>query len=135
MSVKEFSDKLRKREQRRTHVRKNIEGSPAKPRMTIFKSNRYLYVQVIDDAAGTTLADQVLQPVADTPSLLASGSGQLPTPCPGLFTGEATLNGFKQDVYLTFLDQAILFGSYTYDTAQTGSNPSYTYAYGVALKQ
>jgi large subunit ribosomal protein L18 len=56
MSVKEFSDKLRKREQRRTHVRKNIEGTPAKPRMTVFKSNRYLYVQVIDDAAGTTLA-------------------------------------------------------------------------------
>ena len=56
MSVKEFSDKLRKREQRRTHVRKNIDGTPEKPRMTVFKSNRYLYVQVIDDAAGTTLA-------------------------------------------------------------------------------
>jgi large subunit ribosomal protein L18 len=56
MSVKEYSDKLRKREQRRTHVRKNIEGTPEMPRMTVFKSNRYLYVQVVDDAAGTTLA-------------------------------------------------------------------------------
>jgi large subunit ribosomal protein L18 len=55
MSVKEFSDKQRKREQRRLHVRKNIEGTPGKPRMTVFKSNRYLYVQVVDDAAGTTL--------------------------------------------------------------------------------
>ena len=45
MSVKELSDKLRKREQRRIHVRKNIDGVPDKPRMTIFKSNRYLYVQ------------------------------------------------------------------------------------------
>ncbi len=56
MSVKELNDKLRKREQRKLHVRKNLEGTPATPRMTVFKSNRYLYVQVIDDEAGTTLA-------------------------------------------------------------------------------
>ena len=56
MSVKELSDKLRKRDQRKLHVRKNIEGTPGKPRMTVFKSNRYMYVQVIDDSAGTTLA-------------------------------------------------------------------------------
>jgi len=56
MSVKELSDKLRKREQRRLHVRKTLSGTPEKPRMTVFKSNRYLYVQVIDDSAGATLA-------------------------------------------------------------------------------
>jgi large subunit ribosomal protein L18 len=56
MSVKELSDKLRKREQRKLHVRKALSGTPEKPRMTVFKSNRYLYVQVIDDAAGATLA-------------------------------------------------------------------------------
>ncbi|MEI6387759.1 MAG: 50S ribosomal protein L18 [Spirochaetota bacterium] len=56
MSVRELNDKLRKREQRRTHVRKNIEGTPEKPRMTVYKSNKYIYVQVIDDTAGSTLA-------------------------------------------------------------------------------
>ncbi len=56
MSVKEQSDKLRKRDQRRMHVRKNVSGTPEKPRMTIFKSNNYLYVQVIDDSIGGTLA-------------------------------------------------------------------------------
>jgi len=56
MSVKELSDKLRKREQRRLHVRKTLSGTPEKPRMTVFKSNRYLYVQVVDDSAGATLA-------------------------------------------------------------------------------
>jgi large subunit ribosomal protein L18 len=55
MSVHELDDKQRKRVQRRTHVRKNIEGNPEKPRMTVFKSNRYLYVQVIDDLEGKTL--------------------------------------------------------------------------------
>jgi large subunit ribosomal protein L18 len=56
MSVHELSDKLRKREQRRKHVRKNLSGSGGTPRMTVFKSNRYLYVQVIDDSVGSTLA-------------------------------------------------------------------------------
>jgi len=56
MSVHEQGDKLRKRQQRKLHVRKNLSGTSEKPRMTIFKSNRYLYVQVIDDTAGATLA-------------------------------------------------------------------------------
>jgi large subunit ribosomal protein L18 len=56
MSVKELSDKLRKREQRKLHVRKTLSGTPEKPRMTVYKSNRYMYVQVIDDVAGKTLA-------------------------------------------------------------------------------
>jgi large subunit ribosomal protein L18 len=56
MSVKELSDKLRKREQRKLHVRKTLSGTPEKPRMTVFKSNKYLYVQVVDDVAGATLA-------------------------------------------------------------------------------
>jgi large subunit ribosomal protein L18 len=56
MSTKEIESKLRKRDQRKTHVRKNLEGTPDRPRMTVFKSNRYLYVQVIDDAEGKTLA-------------------------------------------------------------------------------
>jgi len=56
MSVKELNDKLRKRRQRKLHVRKTLSGTPEKPRLTVFKSNRYLYVQVIDDVGGATLA-------------------------------------------------------------------------------
>jgi large subunit ribosomal protein L18 len=56
MSVRELSDKLRKRVQRKHHVRKTLSGTTEKPRMTVFKSNRFLYVQVIDDEAGATLA-------------------------------------------------------------------------------
>jgi len=56
MSVKEQSDKLRKRGQRKMHIRKTLSGTPEKPRMTVFKSNKYMYVQVIDDAAGATIA-------------------------------------------------------------------------------
>ena len=48
----------RKRRARRTRVmrvRKSVRGSSDKPRLSISKSNRHLYVQLIDDQKGVTL--------------------------------------------------------------------------------
>jgi large subunit ribosomal protein L18 len=56
MSTKELSEKIRRRGARKVHVRKTISGTAERPRLTVFKSNRYLYVQVVDDLAGVTLA-------------------------------------------------------------------------------
>jgi large subunit ribosomal protein L18 len=33
-----------------------VRGSAARPRLAVFRSNRYIYAQLIDDDAGTTLA-------------------------------------------------------------------------------
>jgi large subunit ribosomal protein L18 len=41
---------------RHRRVRKKIHGTAARPRLAVFRSNRHLSVQVIDDDAGTTLA-------------------------------------------------------------------------------
>lgn len=53
-------DRLKKKKlqriRRKRHIRKTIIGSLERPRMSVFKSNRHIYVQVIDDGAGTTLA-------------------------------------------------------------------------------
>ncbi len=48
-------DKDRKRLKRKIHIRKRIYGTPERPRMSVFKSNRSLYIQVIDDTQGKTL--------------------------------------------------------------------------------
>ena len=48
-------DKYRKRAKRKVHIRKHISGTATKPRMTVFRSNAHMYVQVIDDVAGHTL--------------------------------------------------------------------------------
>ncbi len=37
-------------------VRNKISGTAARPRMTVFRSNKQIYVQVIDDLSGKTLA-------------------------------------------------------------------------------
>jgi len=41
---------------RRSRVRDKVHGSDAKPRLSVFRSNKYLYVQVISDESGRTLA-------------------------------------------------------------------------------
>jgi len=40
----------------RERIRRKLTGTEQRPRMAIFKSQKYIYVQVIDDAAGKTLA-------------------------------------------------------------------------------
>jgi large subunit ribosomal protein L18 len=44
------------RAKRHVRVRKNVAGTPARPRMSIFRSLAEIYAQVIDDEAGQTLA-------------------------------------------------------------------------------
>ncbi len=44
------------RRRRHFRVRKTVYGSGARPRLAVFRSNRYIYAQVIDDDGGHTLA-------------------------------------------------------------------------------
>ena len=41
---------------RKASIRKSIIGTQEKPRMSVFKSAKHIYVQVIDDSNGATLA-------------------------------------------------------------------------------
>ncbi len=47
--------KNKRRKKRALRVRKFLRGSSAKPRMSVFKSNSHIYVQLIDDEKGKTL--------------------------------------------------------------------------------
>lgn len=53
--MKHIIDKSRRRIRRKIGIRKRITGTAARPRMTVFKSNRFTYLQVIDDSQGATL--------------------------------------------------------------------------------
>ena len=52
---KKCSDKIRRRLKRKFHIRKHLSGTAQIPRMSVFKSNKNLYVQVIDDEVSKTL--------------------------------------------------------------------------------
>jgi large subunit ribosomal protein L18 len=49
-------NKLERRSRRKRGIRKKITGSGQKPRISVFKSNRHLYVQAIDDRSGSTVS-------------------------------------------------------------------------------
>jgi len=53
--MKRVIDKQRKLQQRKRHIRKRVSGTGTKPRMSVYRSNTHMYVQVIDDVAGVTL--------------------------------------------------------------------------------
>jgi large subunit ribosomal protein L18 len=40
---------------RKSRVRKTVHGDPARPRLTVFRSAKHIYAQVIDDESGKTL--------------------------------------------------------------------------------
>lgn len=44
------------RKRRQARVRRRISGTPARPRLNVFRSASHIYAQVIDDVAGRTLA-------------------------------------------------------------------------------
>ena len=54
--VKYGSEKDRKRVKRKGSIRKRISGTAERPRLSVFRSARYVYAQAIDDTTGRVLA-------------------------------------------------------------------------------
>ena len=44
------------RERRKLRIRRKISGTPERPRLSVFRSLKHIYAQVVDDVAGKTLA-------------------------------------------------------------------------------
>lgn len=49
-------DRHRARTRRHRRVRKQIFGEPGRPRLSVFRSSKHIYAQVIDDISASTLA-------------------------------------------------------------------------------
>ena len=47
--------KIQRRNKIKTRIRGKVSGTAARPRMSVFRSNKQIYVQLIDDLAGVTL--------------------------------------------------------------------------------
>lgn len=81
---KKLNDKDRKRLHRKVHIRKTLSGTTDRPRMTVTRSNKNLYVQVINDDEGKTLASistmektySTLKPTVETGSKLGEELGK-----------------------------------------------------------
>ncbi|MGP1415786.1 MAG: 50S ribosomal protein L18 [Treponema sp.] len=82
--LKKCSDKIRRRLKRKFHIRKRLSGTSVCPRMSVFRSNKNLYVQVIDDDTSSTLVSistmekdfASLKPNAETGARLGAELGK-----------------------------------------------------------
>lgn len=56
-----------KRVRRKARIRKKVSGTKERPRLSVFRSAKHIYAQVVDDTAGVTLASAstVVSGVAD----------------------------------------------------------------------
>ncbi len=46
---------ISKRERRHKRIRSRVSGTAERPRLAVFKSNKFIYAQLIDDVAGKTI--------------------------------------------------------------------------------
>lgn len=48
--------KIERRNRIRMRIKKRLSGTTGSPRLSVFRSNKDIYVQIVDDVKGTTLA-------------------------------------------------------------------------------
>jgi large subunit ribosomal protein L18 len=56
MSASTNMKKQELRQRRKAHIRKKVEGSQERPRLSVYRSLNHIYAQVIDDTSGKTIA-------------------------------------------------------------------------------
>lgn len=53
--ISKTSHKVTKRLKSRARIRKKVDGSSERPRLTVYRSSKHIYAQIIDDVTGKTL--------------------------------------------------------------------------------
>ena len=62
------------RKVRQARVRKKVSGTPERPRLSVFRSLKHIYAQVIDDTTGRTIAAASSQEALESGSDAVSGT-------------------------------------------------------------
>jgi large subunit ribosomal protein L18 len=56
--------KIQNRNRRHARIRARVKGTSARPRLSVFKSNTYMYAQLVDDTKGAVIGGVTSQKVA-----------------------------------------------------------------------
>ena len=72
--MKRIRENIAREKRRKRRVRRRITGTPERPRLTVFRSNKNIYGQIIDDVAGRTLVAASSRDKAIAPGIPYGGN-------------------------------------------------------------
>jgi large subunit ribosomal protein L18 len=88
------------REKRKKRVRKKVRGTPERPRLTIFRSSKNIYAQIIDDTTFSTIVDASTVSRDIRPGIKARGGNREGASMIGKYIAERALaKGIKKVVF------------------------------------
>ena len=88
----------------------------------------------ITNGKGVVVVQAKLIPISDA-SYLYGSAGELADPCDGLFTFRVETPTSQEDVFVTFIENTVVFSSFSANLPWNSTNGVYNYRYGVGLKQ
>ena len=91
--------KYERRQIRRYRIRKRVEGSAERPRLSVFRSARHIYAQIIDDAAGRTLAAASTLDAGVKPNVKTGADREAATAVGKLIAERAKAAGIERVVF------------------------------------
>ena len=89
-------NKYERRAIRRLRIRKRVEGSNGRPRLSVFRSAVHIYAQLVDDESGRTLVQASSREKLDTSGIEAKGRILLSTAVGRLIAQRAKAAGVTQ---------------------------------------
>jgi large subunit ribosomal protein L18 len=92
-------DKNKARLKRHLRVRKKINGTAARPRLSVFRSSKHMYAQLIDDVAGVTIASASTQDKELTEAIGNGGNVAAATKVGELIAQRAQAKGVTEVVF------------------------------------
>lgn len=91
--------KTLQRRRRKRRIRKKVTGTPERPRLSVFRSHKHIYAQVIDDVAGRTIAAASTREGALRDQLSSSGNREAATAVGQAVATKAAEAGVKRVVF------------------------------------
>jgi large subunit ribosomal protein L18 len=91
---------LLRRQRRKDRVRKHVSGTSERPRLTVFRSNKNIYAQLIDDTVGQTLVAASTKEKVLAEKLSRGGGNKIAATVVGeTLAQKATQAGIKKAVF------------------------------------
>ncbi len=97
--MKRLIEKIARHERRKHRIRRRVNGTTERPRLTVFRSHKNIYAQIIDDVVGKTLVSASTKDKATAADLGYGGNRAAATKVGNTLAEKAIQAGIKKVVF------------------------------------